>query len=703
VDTPYPAPPPADVVEDHHGEQVADPYRRLEDPDAPETVAFVAAQNERSERFLAAVPEREALRARLAELWDHEQADTPFERGGRWFQLRSTGLANQPVLYVMDSPAGGGAPLLDPNALSPDGTVAVTSVEVSEDGTKLLYGTSVAGSDWRTLRVRDVASGVDDADVVEWTKWGTTPWLHDGSGFLYSALPAPSAGAELQEQNRFPRVMLHRLGTPQAEDELLFEAPDEPEWLFDERISDDGRFVLVRIQRGTNPESQLRVLDLERRGDGFVPLVTDFRARVEVVANEGRTFFLLTDEGAGRQRIVAADLDARDRDRWRDVVPEAPETLDGAWWCGGRLVCHYLEHGASLLRVHELDGTHVRDVRLPGFAGLGHRATERPVVEGRPQSDLVHFKWSSFARAGEIWSHDVRTGETRAVRRDTVPSDADDYETARHFVSADDGTQIPLFVTWRRGTQPSGDVPTLLYGYGGFNVAITPELYIPHLAWVEHGGLLAVACLRGGGEYGKAWHDAGRLARKQRVFDDFCACARFLAESGWSRPERIAIAGGSNGGLLVGACLTQHPELFGAAVAEVGVFDLLRFHLFTIGWAWTSDFGDPRDPEQYRWLRAYSPLHNVVPGRAYPPTLLLTGDHDDRVVPGHSLKFAATLQAGQAGEGPVLLRVEPSAGHGQGKPVAKRIAEQADVLAFLVATVGRTRHEPVDRPARPHD
>lgn len=692
----YPEPPHGDAVDDYHGERVADPYRILEEPDAPETVAFVAAQNALTERFLAQVPEREALRARLRELWDHPRAGTPFERGGRWFQLRSSGLADQPVLWMAESPTGEGRALLDANLLSSDGTVAVSSIEPSEDGTKLVYGVSVAGSDWRTLRVRDVASGTDDADVVEWTKWGATPWLHDGSGFLYSGLRRPAAGTELSGESRFPRLMLHRLGTSQADDELLFEAPDEPDWLFDAAVTGDGRFVVVRIGRGTFPQAQLRVLDLERRDDGFRPLVADFDSRVEVVANEGRTFLLLTDHRAGRRRIVAADLDAAaGRDGWRELVPEAPETLLGAWPCGGRLVCHYLEHGSSLLRVHDLDGTHVRDVRPPGLCGLGAGALEHDAVEGRPGSDLLHFKWTASASAGEIWSHDLRSGETRLVLRVPAPFDPEELETERLFVTADDGTAIPVFLTRRRGLQPSGDVPVLLYGYGGFGISITPEMAVPYLAWMERGGLLVDACLRGGGEYGAAWHDAGRLARKQRVFDDFCACARFLVQSGWSRPDRIAIAGGSNGGLLVGACITQHPELFGAGVADVGVFDLLRFVRFTIGWAWTSDFGDPSDPEQYGWLRAYSPLHNVAAGRAYPPVLLTTGDHDDRVVPGHSLKFAATLQAAQPEGGPILLRVEPSAGHGFGKPVAKRIAEEADVLAFLLATVGRARHEPV--------
>lgn len=684
----YPVPPRSDVVDEHHGEQVPDPFRTLEDPDAPETVAFVEGENAVTEAFLAAVPTREAIRARLGELWDHPRVGVPFERGGRWFQLRNPGLANQPVLHVADTPTGEGRVLLDPNALAADGTVAISALEVSEDGGKLAYGTSAAGSDWRTFRVRDVGSGLDDADLVEWTKYGTAAWRHDGSGFYYVAMPVPAAGAELREESRFPQVRFHRLGAPQADDALVFDAPDEPEWLFDVGVSDDGRFVVVHIGRGTFPEVQVRVLDLEDEAAGFRALVDGFSCRAAVVANEGRTFYLVTDLGADRQRVVAADLDAPSPERWREVVPEAADTLLGAASCGGRLVLHYLHDAHTLLRVHELDGTPVRDVDVPPLSSLAEGPLEHAALEGRAGSDVLHFKAVSFTESGAIWSHDVRSGETRLVRPSAAPVDTGALVTEQVFVLAADGTRLPLFLTHRRDVTPSGEVPVLLFGYGGFGIPITPEFSVPQIVWVERGGLLAVACLRGGGEYGRAWHDDGRLANKQHVFDDFCACARYLVDSGWSRRDRVAIHGGSNGGLLVGACITQHPELFGAAVVEVGVLDMIRYPLFTIGWAWTSDFGDPADPEQYAWLRAYSPLHNLRAGTHYPATLITTGDHDDRVVPGHSLKFAAALQEAQGGEAPVLLRVETSAGHGAGKPTAKAIAERTDVLAFLEAALG---------------
>jgi prolyl oligopeptidase len=380
---------------------------------------------------------------------------------------------------------------------------------------------------------------------------------------------------------------------------------------------------------------------------------------------------------------VAVDLDHPDRERWREVIPETADCLVSAYFFGGRLVCHYLRHATSLLRVYELDGSHARDIALPPMTALSGSKADTEAIEGRPDSSLVHFELVSFIESGSLWSHDLSTGETQLVRTSEARVEPGLLVTEQVFVTSDDGTSIPLFLAHRRDVSASGDAPALLYGYGGFDVPITPEFSARRALWMERGGLLAVAVLRGGGEYGKAWHDAGRLANKQNVFDDFCACARWLADSGWSRRDRIAINGGSNGGLLVGACITQHPELFGAAVAEVGVLDMMRFHKFTIGWAWTSDFGDPDDAEQYRWLRAYSPLQNVRAGQAYPATLLLTGDHDDRVVPGHSFKFAAALQAAQGGAAPILIRVETSTGHGAGKPTTKLIAESADMLAFL--------------------
>ncbi len=673
---PYPPAHRGDSVEDFHGEHIHDPYRWLEDTDALETRTWIAAQNERTEACLAAVPEREAIRARLTALWDYPKLGVPFERGGRWFQLRNSGLQNQPVLSTMDAPAGEGTVLLDPNLLSVDGTVAVADLEVSPDGALLAYATSAAGSDWRTWQVREVATGRDRDDHLAWSKFSTAAWRHDGSGFYYGALTPPAPGTEYLAESRLTRIFFHRLGTPQSEDTLIFAAPDQPEWMPNAAVSDDDRFVIVTIGRGTNPELQVHVLDLRQPERGLRPLVADFTSRVQVVTTVGTTFYLLTGYQADRGRLVAVDLDRPEREHWREIIPEADDTLVEAYYYGGMFVCHYLRHAHALLRLYTLDGTLVRDIPLPGIASLAG-------MEGRPESETMHFKVTSFTKSGSLWSYNLRTGESRLVQPSMARFDPDAYLTEQVFVPSGDGRPVPMFITRRRDLGATGDVLVLLYGYGGFNVPITPAFSATQAVWLERGGLLAVANLRGGGEYGSAWHDAGRLANKQQVFDDFCACARWLADSGWSRPARIAINGASNGGLLVGACLTQHPELFGAAVPEVGVLDMLRFHRFTIGWAWTSDFGDPRDPEQYAWLRRYSPLHNLRPGTHYPATLVMTGDHDDRVVPGHSFKFAAALQAAQGGDAPILIRIETDTGHGMGKPTAKIIAERTDFLTFL--------------------
>jgi prolyl oligopeptidase len=680
-----------DQVDDYHGELVADPYRWLEATDSPDTRAWIQAQNERTEAFLAAVPGREAVRARLRQLWDYPRADVPFRAGSAWFQRRNSGLQDQSVIYVMPSPEDGGRALLDPNLLSSDGTVAVPAVAVCDDGSLLAYATSAAGSDWMTWHVRHVASGTDRADVVEWCRYGTAAW-RDVSGFYYSATDPPRAGAELTGEVGLVRIFFHTLGTPQAEDRLVFEAPDQPEWLPHATVTEDGRFLVISVSRGTNPESQLLVLDHAHPGRGLRPLVAGFSCQASVAGNVGTTFFVVTDDQAERRRLVAIDLDHPGRQRWREVVPERSAVLVGARNCGGRLVCHHLQDACSRLSVLELDGAHVRDVPLPPITSL--RPGEGGAgIEGRADSPLVYFGLFSFIDPGSLWSHDVGTGETRLLQGPAAPIDAGALVSEQVFVTAGDGAAVPLFLTRRRDVAPTGEAPALLVGYGGFDIAMTPAFLRSDALFVERGGILAVAVLRGGGEYGRSWHDAGRLANKQRVFEDFCDCARWLASSGWSRPERTAINGGSNGGLLVGACLTQHPELFGAAVPEVGVLDMLRFHKFTIGWAWKSDYGDPDDPEQYRWVRAYSPLHNIRAGVRYPPTLITTGDHDDRVVPGHSFKFAAALQAAQVpgAEAPVLIRIETSAGHGLGKPTSKAINERADVLAFLQAALSGQR------------
>jgi prolyl oligopeptidase len=675
----HPTPPRGDVSDD--------PFRPLEDLDDPDTLAWVKAQNELTENVLSGVAAREEIRASLQALWDYPKAGVPFESGGRWFQMRNTGLQAQSALWVSDGPDDEGRTLIDPNGFSEDGTVSLTGLGVAADGSLVAYAASVGGSDFMTWRVRQVETGVDLPDVVEWSKFSDASWTHDGSGFFYGAVARPIAGEELRQATAGARVMFHRLGTEQGEDELVFEAPDEPDWLPSASVTADGRYLVVSIHRGTRTERRILVREVGGSGP-FVALVPEFEAKTSVVGNVGPTFFLLTDKDAERGRIVTIELE-RPGVFAREVVGEGTDTLVEAGLYGNRLVCHYLHHAHSALRIYGLDGSIEHEVALPGFVSLMADPVRETSIEGRHDRDVVRYQVASFTESGALWAHDVTTGSSEQLRRSSAPLDPADFVTEQVFVESDDGTRIPMFITRRADVTASGEVAVLLYGYGGFDVPLTPTFSMMCAAWVARGGLFALANLRGGGEYGRAWHDDGRLDRKQNVFDDFCACARWLGgASGWSRPGRVAIWGGSNGGLLVGACVTQRPSLFGAAVADVGVFDMLRFHLWTIGWAWKSDFGDPEVEADRQTLLAYSPLHNVRPGECYPPVLLLTGDHDDRVVPAHSYKFAAALQAAQACDNPVLLRVETSAGHGMGKPTAKQIAEAADRLAFLELALG---------------
>ncbi len=674
----YPHARRGDVVDTHHGTLVADPYRWLEDTDAPDTRAWIAAQNRLTRSWLDGVPARERIRERLTALWDHARAGVPWRRGDRWFQLRNTGLQNQSVLWTMDAADAGGRVLLDPNLLSPDGTVSLSAAAVSEDGALLAYATSDAGSDWMTWHVRDVETAADRPDVLEWSKFSGAAWTADGSGFFYAAYDPPEPGAAYEARNLGQRLHHHRLGDRQEDDRLVYARPDEPEWGFDPDVTEDGRWLLVHVWQGTDRRNRIYLADLAAGGD-VRPLLDDFDAGYEVVGAVDRVLYVRTDLDAPRGRIVAIEIDRPQRDAWREVVPEAADTLERVVLVGDRLVAVYLRDASSRIRLFALDGAPAGAVELPGLGTVD-------ALAGRQADRALHFTFSSFTRSTSVHRHDLATGATSVVRDAALAVDG--YATEQVFATSADGTPVPMFLVRRAEATPGTPAPTLLYGYGGFNIPVTPSCKVWWLVWLELGGVLAVANLRGGGEYGEAWHDGGRLANKQNVFDDFAACARWLVDEGWTSPARLAINGGSNGGLLVGACMTQRPELYGACVPEVGVLDMLRFHTFTIGWGWASDYGTVDDPEQFSTLLSYSPVHNVRPGTAYPPTLITTGDHDDRVVPGHSFKFAAALQSAQTGDAPVLVRVETDAGHGVATPTGKLIDQRADVLAFLVRALG---------------
>jgi prolyl oligopeptidase len=677
----YPKARKGDVVEDYHGTKVADPYRWLEDPDSPETRAWVEAENKVTFAFLEAIPARARLKKRLTELWDFEKFGIPQVDGGRYFYTKNSGLQNQSVLYTAPKLDAEPAELLDPNTLSADGTVALSGNEPSPDGKLLAYGLAAAGSDWQEWRVRDVATGKDRDDILQWIKFSGVSWTKDANGFYYGRFPEPKPGEDLKGANYFQKLYFHRLGTPQADDVLVYERPDHKDWEFHGTVTDDGRYLIITVSKGTDDKYRILYLDLAKADSKPVELIDNFEHEFTFIDNDGPVLWFKTDLEAPRKRVIAIDVREPARDRWREVIGQAAETLEEVDVVGDHFLARYLKDAHSQVKVFDLDGKYVREVELPGLG----TATG---FSGKRQDAETFFAFATFTSPAAVFAYDVKAGTSRLVRRPKLAFDPADYTTEQVFYTSKDGTRVPMFLSSKKGLVRDGKAPTYLYGYGGFNIPLTPAFSPANLAWMELGGVFAVPNLRGGGEYGEEWHKAGTKLRKQNVFDDFIAAAGWLIEHKYTSTPRLAIGGGSNGGLLVGAALTQRPDLFGAALPAVGVMDMLRFHKFTIGWAWVDDYGSADDPDQFRTLYAYSPLHNIKPGVRYPATLITTADHDDRVVPAHSFKFAATLQAAQAGPAPVLIRIETRAGHGAGKPTSKLIEEAADRWAFLVKTLG---------------
>lgn len=664
-----------DVVENYHGTLVADPYRWLEDDHSPETIAWSEAQRQRTEQFLALIPARERLRARLTELWNYPRHSLPIKAGGNYAFTRNSGLQNQAVLYVQEGLQSEPQVLLDPNTLSDDGTVALTNLALSKDGRFLVWGASSSGSDWQELRIRDVDSGEDLPEVLRWCKFAGIAWQPDGSGFFYDRLPAEGTVAP-EDQNYYNRVYRHALGTDQADDVLVYERPDWKELRFTAEVTNDGRYLVITAELGTDPETRIYYRALDDDGP-FTALLDKADARYEFIDAEGDAFLFLTDLDAPRGRVIAIDTAHQERANWREVVPEGDEAIDTVLATGDELLVITLRDAQHQARLYSRSGELVRELALPAPGSIEG-------VWGKPSDPELFLTFTSFLYPTTPYRYDPATGELRALHPSALDFDLAGYETHQGFATSRDGTRVPVFVTHRKGLALDGSNPALLYAYGGFNINIMPDFDTERLAWLEAGGVYAQAVLRGGSEYGEEWHRAGMLANKQNVFDDFIAAAEWLIEQGYTRRDKLAINGRSNGGLLTAACLTQRPDLYGAVVCEVPVVDMLRYHKFTVGHYWTGEYGNAElDPEHFRFMYAYSPLHNVRESVAYPPTLIMTADTDDRVVPGHARKFAAALQAAQAGDAPILLRVETRAGHGMGKPTAKLIAERADVLAFL--------------------
>ena len=675
-------------VDTYHGTKVADPYRWLEDDvrHAPEVAEWVKTENRLTESYLAAIPQRETIRRRLTELWDFAQYSPYMKEGGRYFYLKNDGLQNQPVLYVTDSLDGQPRVLIDPNTWSKDGTIALGEMGFSDDGKYLAYSRSEAGSDWSVWHVLEIAGGRQLPDELKWTKFSNASWTKDGKGFFYSRYEQPKPGAEFQSLNFNHKLFYHRIGTLQAADVLVYYRPEHADWQYEGEVSEDGRYLVISIVVGTDARQRIVVRDLTEPYAMSQELIDNFEHEFTFLGSEGPRLFFKTDVDAPRRRVIAIDLRKPKRKDWQEIIPQAENTLTDVSLVGDRFIALYLKDASTEVKLFSLAGKFVEDVQLPGigtavgFTGKRH--------DGKRTDRETFYSFSSLATPPSIYRLDLASGESRLIRRAEAKFDPQRYEVKRVFYKSKDGTRVPMFIAYRKGLKLDGGNPTLLYGYGGFNISLPPMFSISRAAWMEMGGVYAQANLRGGGEYGEAWHQAGTKLKKQNVFDDFIAAAEWLIANKYTRPEKLAIQGGSNGGLLVGAVMTQRPDLFGACLPAGGVMDMLRFQKFTEGRTWVDDYGSSDDPEQFKALFAYSPYHNIRPGTCYPATLVTTADTDDRVVPGHSFKFTAALQRAQACDKPVLIEITTRAGHGGGKPTSKKIAETADLWAFLVKNLG---------------
>ncbi|HEU4713772.1 MAG TPA: prolyl oligopeptidase family serine peptidase [Pyrinomonadaceae bacterium] len=671
----YPPARKSDQVDDYHGVKVADPYRWLEELDSEETKAWVEAQNKLSFGYLAGIPARTALKDRITKLWNYEKYGVPFKEGNRYFYYRNSGLQNQSVLYTVTGLDAPPQMILDPNTMSADGTVAVSGVQVSPDGKLLAYSLSASGSDWQEWKVRDVETGKDLSDHLKWVKFSGVSWTQDNKGFFYSRYDEPK-GDSLKSVNYFQKIYYHKLGAPQSEDALVYERPDQKDWLLGGNVTEDGNYLIITVYQGTDVKSRVYYKDLRDNNSQVVKLLDEFDAAYNFIGNDGTKFWFHTDLESPRGKVVEIDVNNPARNSWKVIVPETKDALQGVSYVNHKFILNYLKDAYTQVKIHDTSGKFVSEVAFPGIgsaSGFGGKAKDKETF----------YYFTGFTTPTTIYRYDMTTGKSTIFREPKVDFNPANFETKQVFYKSKDGTKVPMFITHKKGLKLDGSNPTYLYGYGGFNVSMTPGFSVGNMVWMEMGGVYAQPSLRGGAEYGEDWHQGGMKLKKQNVFDDFIAAAEWLIANKYTSTPKLAIGGGSNGGLLVGAAMTQRPDLFGAALPAVGVMDMLRFQKFTIGWAWVSDYGSSENPDEFKALYAYSPLHNIKSGVKYPPTLITTADHDDRVWPGHSFKFAAALQAAQGGDAPILIRIETKAGHGAGKPTSKTIEEIADRWAFL--------------------
>jgi prolyl oligopeptidase len=678
----YPKAEKGTQADNYFGTKVTDTFRGLENLDSPATRKWIAAQNELSFRYLSAIPERKLINRRLTALWNYAKYGVPYHEGGRYFFSKNTGLQNQAVLYTGASMPGESRMLLDPNTLSKDGTVALAGTAVPDNGKFLAYGLATAGSDWQEWKVRDIETAKDLSDELKWVKFSGASWSHDGSGFYYSRYDAPKADKEqLKQTNYFQKLYYHKVGTAQSQDELIYERKDHKDWLFAGLVTEDGAYLILNISQGTDPKNQIFYKDLISPDAKVVELLNKQDAAYDFLGHDGSIFWFRTDLDAPKGRIIAIDL--QNPGELKELVPEAADKLESVSVVGDQFIASYLKDAHSVVRLFALSGKPAGEITLPGLGTVGGFTGKRTDTE-------TFYSYVSYTTPATIYHYDCKSGQSTVLFRPSVDFKSDDYTTEQVFYQGKDGTRVPMFLTHRKDLEKNGQNPTLLYGYGGFDISITPSYSPATAVWLEMGGIYAVANIRGGGEYGEEWHLAGTKSRKQNVFDDFVAGGEWLIANQYTSTPKLAIQGRSNGGLLVGACLVQRPDLWGAALPGVGVLDMLRFQKFTIGWAWASDYGSSDNAEDFKVLYKYSPLHNIKPGTKYPPTLISTADHDDRVFPGHSFKFAAALQAAQAGDAPILIRIETRAGHGAGEPTSKLIQDVSDHWAFLAKNLKMT-------------
>ncbi len=681
----YPETKTVDQVDDFHGTSVDDPYRWLEDDvrESKDVAAWVEAQNKLTFAYLKSLPGRDAIAKRMTELWNYEKISAPSKEGGRYYFFRNDGLQNQSVLMMQNTLTDEPKSLIDPNTWSPDGTIALAGTEFSDDGKFAAYGIQDGGSDWRTWRIMEIESGKLLDDELKWIKFSGISWTPDSKGFFYSRYDEPADGAAFQSLNLNQKVFYHNVGTAQSKDKRIYQRPDEPEWGFNADVSEDGRYLVITIWKGTDDRYRVIIKDLRKPDSEPFDLISNFEHEYTFIGNEGTRLMFQTNLDSPLGRIIGIDLDQPEQVHWTEIVQETENTLTSATIVDDLIIGQYLKDAKTQVRLYGLNGKFVREVEFPGIGSASG-------FDGKKDHTETFYSFSSFATPPSTYRYDMETGESTLLRQAKVAFNPDDYETTQIFYDSKDGTKVPMFICHKRNIKLDGTNPTLLYGYGGFNISLSPGFSVSRLTWMELGGVFAMANLRGGGEYGEPWHKAGTKLLKQNVFDDFIAAAEWLIANRYTSSKKLAIQGGSNGGLLVGACMTQRPDLYAACLPAVGVMDMLRFHQFTAGRFWVDDYGCADNPEEFKALKAYSPYHNLQGGVQYPATLVTTADTDDRVVPGHSFKFAAQLQASQSGTAPTLIRIETRAGHGSGKPTAKIIEEAADQWAFLAKNLDMT-------------